>query len=666
MAQFNNLSITNSGKNLYAKAQAGTQLRFTKMQIGSGLIGTQNPETLLALIDAKYDIGIQSITPNTESKTATISGMINNDNVADSIYICEIGLFAQDPDAGEILYAYGSAGSYGDWLASSTNGAYSWNYQIIAAVGNASNVTVNLSNLSYDYGLVNTATTFTYIVGGNQKEINTSIDNLFKLYTTSNAGNIYSLSVSNISNLKDGYPLRVKFNAASTGPTSLKINSLTAKPIKDYFGNTVTNIPRNLIANLAYEISSDSFILQGKGGGGNATADKMLSPYTATTDAGQITGTIPSKGAQTYAPSTVDQIINSGQYLAGNQVIKGAKPSDVGGYGINDYVKSNNIMRDISASLSIPLSTSGKDGSYTWSYANSLIVNNNYCYVVNYGSLQKIDQNGNLIWSKSLPTPTIATPSSDIKSDNNGNIILFFSSRLLKYDVNGNLLWTVDITDLPTEKQIRDIEIDNNGNIFMAYYWYQASTGNYAIRKINSSGQQVWDKVMNFIRLTTDGDNLYVYGSTGQYNYIKKLDANGNEIKNQQSFPPCGNGIVYSNNVIYCTDSYNPNSGGYWNNIAKIDTNLSTLSGADNSTLYGDSTLYFGCFSKDGKYLYITFSRLTTSGAYIKKLSTSNLLEEWTYPIGCDQHIGIDDYNNLWVRTGDTLLKLTESYKILG
>lgn len=292
MAQFNNLSITNNGRILYAKAQAGTQLRFTKMQIGSGLIGTQNPETLLALIDPQYDVGIQSITPNTEAKTATISGMINNNNVIDATYICEIGLFAQDPDAGEILYAYGSAGTYGDYFAPSTSGAYSWNYQIIAAVGNASNVTVNLSNLSYDYGLVNTTTTFTYVGGGNQKEINTSVDNLFKLYTTSNAGNIYSLSVSSISNLKDGYPLRVKFNAGSTGPTSLKINSLTAKPIKDYFGNTVTNIRQNLIANLAYESSSDSFILQGKGGDGTATADVLISPYTATTTAGLITGTL--------------------------------------------------------------------------------------------------------------------------------------------------------------------------------------------------------------------------------------------------------------------------------------------------------------------------------------------------------------------------------------
>src|SRR5699024_7021996 len=36
-----------------------------------------------------------------------------------------------------------------------------------------------------------------------------------------------------------------------------------------------------------------------------------------------ITGTIPSKGAQTYTPKTVSQTIAKGQYLSGNQTIQG-------------------------------------------------------------------------------------------------------------------------------------------------------------------------------------------------------------------------------------------------------------------------------------------------------------------------------------------------------
>ena len=46
MAYFKNMYITNAGITLYAKAQTGKEIHFTKMQVGSGQIGTQNPATL--------------------------------------------------------------------------------------------------------------------------------------------------------------------------------------------------------------------------------------------------------------------------------------------------------------------------------------------------------------------------------------------------------------------------------------------------------------------------------------------------------------------------------------------------------------------------------------------------------------------------------------------
>ena len=54
-----------------------------------------------------------------------------------------------------------------------------------------------------------------------------------------------------------------------------------------------------------------------------ATASDMLDSKTAYVDGSKITGNIPSKAAQTYTPTTTDQQIASGQYLSGNQTIKG-------------------------------------------------------------------------------------------------------------------------------------------------------------------------------------------------------------------------------------------------------------------------------------------------------------------------------------------------------
>lgn len=53
------------------------------------------------------------------------------------------------------------------------------------------------------------------------------------------------------------------------------------------------------------------------------TAADLLAPKTMYGADGKKTGTIPSKGAQTYTPGTTDQTIAAGQYLSGAQTIKG-------------------------------------------------------------------------------------------------------------------------------------------------------------------------------------------------------------------------------------------------------------------------------------------------------------------------------------------------------
>ena len=176
MALFKNMYITSKGMELYAKAQAGQEIHFTKMQVGSGQIETQNPVTLLALLDPKLDVPITSIVPNPEFKSATIIGSITNRDVKEALYICELGLFAKDPDEGEILYGYVSAGQYGDYYA---QGPYSWQYEVNAAIGNAANVTAELSELQWDYGVINSNRYFLHLIGGNQREINKSIDETF-------------------------------------------------------------------------------------------------------------------------------------------------------------------------------------------------------------------------------------------------------------------------------------------------------------------------------------------------------------------------------------------------------------------------------------------------------------------------------------------------------
>lgn len=224
MALFKNMIITNKGMALYTKAQAGKPIIFSKIKVGSGQIGTQNPATLTTLVHEEMDVSITSITPKTDLKTAVIIGNVTNENVTEAVYICEIGLYATDPDEGEILYGYASCGEYGDYYAPYSQGPYSWQYEINAAVGNAANVTAEISVLTWDYAITN-SNSFSRITGGNQKELNLSID--------SHINTLYN----NIENIV----VPVSSVNSKTGNVVL-----SASDVKDSSGNTVQSDLDNL------------------------------------------------------------------------------------------------------------------------------------------------------------------------------------------------------------------------------------------------------------------------------------------------------------------------------------------------------------------------------------------------------------------------------------
>jgi hypothetical protein len=240
MAIFGNMSITNAGQNLYAKAQAGKPINFTRMQLGSGQIGTQNPATLVSLVNPQYYVPISSISNNTDQKTATISGIIDNSGITQATYICEIGLWAQDPDVGEILYGYASAGNTGDYMAPATQGPYSWSYQINAAIGNAANVTATLSSNTFDYGVVSSDTSLSIISGANQRAINKNIDNTLgtlrnqspRYITTTGSNNAYNVALSDVTALNNGLIINIVPNVDNTGASTLQVNALAVIPIK--------------------------------------------------------------------------------------------------------------------------------------------------------------------------------------------------------------------------------------------------------------------------------------------------------------------------------------------------------------------------------------------------------------------------------------------------
>lgn len=296
MALFKNMAITNQGMALYAKAQAGQEIHFTKMQVGSGQIETQNPVTLLALLDPKLDVPITSITANPEMKSATIIGNITNKDVTEATYICELGLFAKDPDEGEILYGYVSAGQYGDYYAPEAQGPYSWQYEINAAIGNAANVTAEVSRLNWDHSVINSNKTFLHLTGGNQKEINKSIDDNFEsvtkqladITTYQTAGGTANAISLNLSTLVNGYATTFIVNKNNNK------NATTINGKQLYKPNTTTapNLVTGKAVSVWYDATKDCFFIKASAEGNAVAKDVLAGKIFSNDDDTGLVGTL--------------------------------------------------------------------------------------------------------------------------------------------------------------------------------------------------------------------------------------------------------------------------------------------------------------------------------------------------------------------------------------
>ena len=95
--------LTAAGRKLQAKVEAGKTLAFTKIKLGDGSESASDVDSLTNLVNPKLVVGISSVTSSDD--TCTITGLIVNSNVSTGFYAREAGIFATDPDDGEILYA---------------------------------------------------------------------------------------------------------------------------------------------------------------------------------------------------------------------------------------------------------------------------------------------------------------------------------------------------------------------------------------------------------------------------------------------------------------------------------------------------------------------------------------------------------------------------------
>lgn len=115
MAAFPTMTLTNAGQALQTKVQAGATLTFTRIALGDGQLNGQPIAPLTALISQKATVEVDSVRV-VNTSTAQVAGFFSNADISTGFWWRETGVFAQDPDVGEILYGYTNAGDAGDYI----------------------------------------------------------------------------------------------------------------------------------------------------------------------------------------------------------------------------------------------------------------------------------------------------------------------------------------------------------------------------------------------------------------------------------------------------------------------------------------------------------------------------------------------------------------------
>jgi len=143
---FGQTVLTEKGLALQTKAQTGTPLNFTRIAIGDGHVPDRDSlRRLTALVHETMELPILELKIIGEGQTHART-MLSNENLTTGMYIREIGLFAEDPDEGEILYCVANAGDLADYLPAFTSEPVEQIFTLITVIGEAQNVTAVIAS----------------------------------------------------------------------------------------------------------------------------------------------------------------------------------------------------------------------------------------------------------------------------------------------------------------------------------------------------------------------------------------------------------------------------------------------------------------------------------------------------------------------------------------
>lgn len=146
MAEFSKLIVTDKGNTLIAKALANEAvIKFTKVASSDNSYEVSELEQLESLRDIRQTY-LEPRVKRVNNVSVEVSSAFNNMELTEGYYIMAFGLYADDPDDGEILYGVAVETS-GNCYMPAYNGITSSGIHLkfVTTVGNAHNVSLEVS-----------------------------------------------------------------------------------------------------------------------------------------------------------------------------------------------------------------------------------------------------------------------------------------------------------------------------------------------------------------------------------------------------------------------------------------------------------------------------------------------------------------------------------------
>lgn len=447
-----------------------------------------------------------------------------------------------------------------------------------------------------------------------------------------------------------------------------------------YKPNTTTspNIIKGKAYTIWYDLTGDCFFIKASAEG-TATKDCVLAGYTFSNDndtniggtivsngalnyslpingtfnipsgyttGGKVTQNIPVKTAQTFVPSTTDQIITLGQYLSGNQVIKG-----------DANFKSDNIPNG--------LTIFGITGTYIDYNTNPFYyLKQSECFVakenVNKTLNGCVHVYNDKLYIIGIDTSNVTTGSYvyDIKSNvltpiaRKPNQYANFSSVLYNnkiYCIGGQSITALDIYDIPSNSWSSGTNLPN-----ARYY----STAHLYNGKIYTIGGVWWDQASSQFS-TTNTNNIIVYDISSNTWNVAKDSINVDTLASNTGGGYANNRIstihssVIKDNFIYIASSSNGYSNSIRYNILDNTTVSDSHSPALSPSLEGssgneDNTVYTQpIFIGNAIYRFRWYWNRHNYGNYY-----SSAMEKYEL-----------NSSNIYTRTSETLLSNDYNYQ---